>query len=179
MHVKARQVAFLGLLAAINSILIFFASLFESNTLFLLVAASYLVGIAIQEFGLRIGTGFFVACTVLGFLLSPNKLYVLTYLGFSLYIVWYEVAYWRLSKMHNLKLKQISFFLAKLIFFNIVYLSSIFLFPQLLVSVNMSNLVILIIIVGGQVGWLIFDKAYEYFLAVIWGKFRRKIAFLF
>lgn len=59
MHVKAKQVAFLGLLAAIVSLFIILASIIESNTLFLLAAAAFLSGVAIREFGLRLGIGFF------------------------------------------------------------------------------------------------------------------------
>lgn len=178
MHVKAKQVAFLGLLATMVSVLIIFASLFETNTLFLLAAAAYLVGVAIREFGLRIGWGFFVACILLGLLLSPNKLYVLTYTGLSLYIVWNEILYWLLSKINFQKYKKVLFFVAKLVFFNLLYIPIFFLFPQLLFSESISRNVFLLLLVGGQLGWFIYDKAYEYFQAMVWGKLRNKIGLL-
>lgn len=178
MHVKAKQMAFLGLLAAIVSIFILLASFIESNTLFLLAAAAFMVGIAIREYGLRIGTGFFVACILIGLLLSPNKLYVLTYAGLSLYILWNETAFWFLSKIRFQKHKQVLFFFTKLVFFNLFYIPIILLFPKLLFSFDITNNIFLLLIVGGQIGWLIYDKAYEYFQIFVWGKLRGKIELL-
>lgn len=178
MHVKAKQVAFLGILAAMATLLIIFASLLESNTLFLLAAAAFVVGIAIREFGLSTGAGFFVACILLGLLLSPNKLYVATYSGLSLYIVWTEAAYGILDKLHIQKHKQVWYFFLKLAFFNILYIPTLFMFPKLLFSISISNSVYLLLIAGGQFGWFVYDKAYEYFQGIIWEKLRKKIDLL-
>jgi hypothetical protein len=178
MHVKAKQIAFLGLLAAMVTVLIIFASFFEMNTLFLLAAAAYLVGVAIREFGLRIGAGFFVACILLGLLLSPNKLYVLTYTGLSLYIVWNEVAYWLLSRMNLQKYKKTIFWITKFVFFNILYVPIFFLFPQLFFSESISKNIFWLLLLVGQLGWFVYDKAYEYFQAMVWGKLRNKIRLL-
>jgi hypothetical protein len=177
MHVKAKQVAFLGVLAAIVSLFNIFASLFETNTLFLLAASAYVVGIAIREFGLRIGFGFFIACILLGFLLSPNKLYVLTYAGLSLYIVWNEASYWFLSKTRFHKYKALLFF-AKLSFFNLLYIPVLLLFPHILFARTISTPVIVSLLIVGQIGWFIYDKAYDYFQDKIWGKLRNKIGLL-
>lgn len=177
MHVKAKQVVFLGLLAAVVSLLIIFASLIETNTLFLLAASAYVVGIAIREFGLRLGFGFFAACILLGFLLSPNKLYVLTYAGLSLYIVWREASYWFLSRTQFHKYKSLLIFV-KLAFFNLLYIPALFLFPRILFTGTISMPVIFGLFVGGQLGWLIYDKAYDYFQVMVWGKLRNKIGLL-
>lgn len=178
MHVKAKQVAFLGLLAAIVSLCLIFSSVFEANTLFLLAAAAYLVGIAIREFGLRIGFGFFVACIMLGFLVAPNKLYVLTYTGFSAYIIWNEAIYHFLSMKSSQKYKKIIFFFAKLIFFNLLFIPVLFLFTPILFTQIFSTPILFGIFLGGQIGWLVYDKAYEYFQIMVWGKLRRKIGLL-
>lgn len=174
MHVKAKQVAFLGILAALASLCIIFASLLEINTLFLLAAAAFMVGIAIREFGLRLGSGFFVACTLLGLLLSPNKLYVLTYAALSLYIIFNEAVYWFLSRKQK-KVQKLLFLAVKLVFFNILYIPMIFLFPQLIFAGNISEGVLLLLLVGGQLGWFVYDKAYEYFQIMVWGKMRGKL----
>jgi hypothetical protein len=178
MHVKAKQVAFLGLLAAMVSLFFIFASLLETNTLFLLAAAAYLVGIAIREFGLRIGIGFFVACNLLGLLLSPNKLYVATYAGLSLYIVLNEAAYWYLSRTHFKKYTRVLFFFAKFVIFNLLYIPMLLLFPQFLFAGTISKNMLLLLLAGGQIGWLIYDKAYEYFQVMVWGKLRSRIGLL-
>lgn len=177
MHVKAKQVAFLGLLAAVVSILIILSSVIETNTLFLMAAAAFLVGVSIREYGIRIGFGFFVACILLGFLLSPNKLYVLTYAGFSFYILWDEVAYTVLGRAFFQKYRKLLLLVSKFLLFNLLYLPVLFLFPKVIFAGELSIQVLVLLIVAGQVGWFIYDKAYEYFQIKVWGKMRHKLGF--
>ena len=61
MHVKAKTMAFSGLLLALTVIFMVLGSVIETSTLFLLAAASFFVGIIIREFGLRIGAAFYAA----------------------------------------------------------------------------------------------------------------------
>lgn len=177
MHVKAKQVAFLGLLAAMVTLLIILSSLIESNTLFLLAAASFFVGIAIREFGLKIGFGFFIACILLGFLLSPNKLYVLTYTGLSLYLVMSEALFVIVNKMDDKK-QNVTFWVLKFIFFNLLYIPVLFFFPHILFPNSISKNVLYMFLLAGQLGWFVYDRAYEYFQAMVWGKFRSRIGLL-
>lgn len=51
MHVKAKQIAFGGLLLAVTVVCMALGSVIETNTLFLLAAAAFFVGIVIREFG--------------------------------------------------------------------------------------------------------------------------------
>ena len=76
MHVKARMTAFSGLLLALSVVCMALGSVIETNTLFLLAAASYFVGIIIREFGMKAGVAFYLADILLGFLVTPNKFYV-------------------------------------------------------------------------------------------------------
>ena len=55
MHVKAKQMAFGGLILAVTVVCMALGSVIETNTLFLLAAAAFFVGIVIREFGLRRG----------------------------------------------------------------------------------------------------------------------------
>ena len=71
-------------------------SVIETNTLFLLAAASFFVGIVIQEFGLKSGAGFLLAGILLAILLSPNKLYVVSYAFMGFYILIIETI-WHFS----------------------------------------------------------------------------------
>jgi hypothetical protein len=34
------------------------------------------------------------------------------------------------------------------------------------------------LLIGGQLGWFIYDKAYDYFQVMVWGKLRNKIGLL-
>jgi hypothetical protein len=167
--------AFLGILAAFDILLMVLAAIIESNTLFLLAAAAFLVGIAIREFGIQLGTSFFVVCSLLGFFLAPNKLYVMTFAGFSLYIIWNELAFNFLSRAKFQNSRKILFFLVKIIFFNLLYIPAITLLPQLFFAGTMSTKVYILFIVLGQPAVLIYDKAYEYFQTFVWGSFRKRI----
>ena len=53
MHVKAKTMAFGGLLLALTVVFMALGSIIETSTLFLLAAASFFVGIVVREFGLR------------------------------------------------------------------------------------------------------------------------------
>lgn len=178
LHVKAKQMAFLGLLAAMGTILVFLSTVLETNTFFLLAAAAFFVGIAIREFGLRLGAGFFLACAFLALLLTPNKWYVLTYIGLSLYILLTESSFLLLSKERFLPFRKKLFLLLKLVSFNVIYLPVLFLLPKLIYSGTMTTKHLIILLLTGQVAWLIFDKAYDYFQAMVWGKLRGKISLL-
>ena len=85
MHVKAKTMAFSGLLLALTVIFMVLGSVIETSTLFLLAAASFFVGIIIREFGLRIGAAFYAAGVILGFITAPNKFYVFTFAGEKLH----------------------------------------------------------------------------------------------
>ena len=61
MHVKAKKMAFGGLLLALTIVCMVLGSVIESNTLFLLAAASYFVGIIIRETGMRTGAAFYLS----------------------------------------------------------------------------------------------------------------------
>ena len=61
MHVKAKSMAFGGLLLALSVVCMALGSVIETNTLFLLAAASYFVGIVIREYGIKMGAAFYLA----------------------------------------------------------------------------------------------------------------------
>jgi hypothetical protein len=101
MHVNAKRIAFLGLLLAFDILLITLGSIIEMNTLFFLAGASFCVGIAIRENGLRLGFGFFLGSILLSFILSPNKFYCITYGAMSCYLYLREYAWEKTMGNHG------------------------------------------------------------------------------
>ena len=95
MHVNARKMAFGGLMLALCVLFMALGSVFESSTLFLLACASFFEGIVIREMGMKTGLAFYLAAVILGFLLAPNKFYVISFAGMALYILAVE-GVWRL-----------------------------------------------------------------------------------
>lgn len=79
MHVNARKIALSGVLAAFAVVLIVLGSIFETSTLFLLAAAAFCVGIVVREWGIAYGAAFLTACTLLGVIVSPQKMYCVTF----------------------------------------------------------------------------------------------------
>ena len=77
MHVKAKTLAFGGLLLALTVIFMSLGSIIETSTLFLLTAASFFVGIVVREFGLKAGAAFYLAAVVTDLLLVTGVLFCL------------------------------------------------------------------------------------------------------
>lgn len=170
MYVSAKKMAFLGLLLAISVVLVILSGILEFNTLFLLAAASFCLGIAIRECGLRLGLGFFLGSSILSFLIAPNKFYCITFSAMSLYILMNEFAWEKLAKIKN---RNLVLWVIKYMVFNVIYLPLVFLMPHLFYQGTISIRILTLLIIGGQIAIVIFDKAYTYFQSHIWGRFRK------
>ena len=175
MHVRARAIAFGGLAVALSIVFMILGSVIESNTLFLLAAASYFVGIVIREFGLKIGAAFYAANVILGLLIAPNKFYVFTFAAMGLYI-WGREAAWRWIVRHVREEKsRTAFLLFKYGIFNLVYIPIVVIFREMLFAKAVSTPILVGVMIAGQIGILIYDKAYDYVQVRLWGKMRGRV----
>lgn len=175
MHVKARILAFGGLLLALAVVFMALGSIIETSTLFLLAAASFFVGIVVREFGLRAGAAFYVAAVLLGFITAPNKFYVLTFAAMGIYI-WGIEAVWRWLDRHpQYRKRQMIFWISKYVIFNVVYIPAVIAFRDLLFARSASDVMMGVVLLGGQVSLFIYDRAYDYVQAHLWGKLRGRI----
>ncbi len=177
MHLNARKIAFAGIMLALTEVCVALGSVIETNTLFLLAAASFFVGIMIQEFGLRSGAAFLIAGILLGILISPNKLYVVSYGGMGFYILMTEMI-WRFLGKASGRIRSRSFFwLMKYLVFNVLYIPGLFIFKSLLLEKTGTNHMIWVFIIAGQIVLFVFDKTYEYAMGKIWKENRHKFGF--
>ena len=175
MHVKAKTVAFGGLLLALTVVFMALGSIIETSTLFLLAAASFFVGIVVREFGLKAGAAFYLAAVLLGFITAPNKFYVLTFTAMGFYI-WGIEAVWRwFEKRPRYGNIRMIFWISKYVVFNIVYIPIVIAFRDLLFARAVSDALLIGVIIGGQIGLFVYDKAYEYVQVHIWGKMRGRV----
>ena len=175
MHVKAKTVAFGGLLLALTVVFMALGSIIETSTLFLLAAASFFVGIVVREFGLKAGAAFYLAAVLLGFITAPNKFYVLTFTAMGFYI-WGIEAVWRwFEKRPRYGNIRMIFWISKYVIFNIVYIPIAIAFRDLLFARAVSDVLLIGVIIGGQIGLFVYDKAYEYVQVHIWGKMRGRV----
>ena len=164
---RTKRLATLGVLAAFSVLLIVLGAVIETSTLFFLSAASFCVGIAIREWGLRYGISFLAATILVGLLVAPNKMYCVTFAGMGLYLCLAEILW---NKFGN---KKVLLWCGKYIVFNLMYVPTIIFMPQLLISKEISTSLLLIMWVAGQVGLFVYDKAHDYFQIFIWNKLRK------
>ena len=175
MHVGAKKVATAGLLVAFSVIMMVLSSVIETSSLFFIAAASFCVGIAVREWGLRIGLAFLAAEILLNFLVTPSKLYCFTLAGMSAYI-WASEWLWScVAQAKAIKHRTLVLWLGKYVLFNVLYVPVLFLAPQLLFSGKMNGVAATILLLCGQGVLFVYDVAYRYFQAQVWGRMRGRL----
>ena len=160
MHVKAKQMAFGGLILAVTVVCMALGSVIETNTLFLLAAAAFFVGIVIREFGLRTGAAFYLA---------------ITFAAMGFYILGIEAVWVFLAKRPQMGHRMGIYWLVKYVIFNLVYLPCLFGFRSMLFQKAVSDQMLLVAVAVGQIALLIYDKAYQYVQGTLWEKWRKRI----
>lgn len=172
MHVGAKKMATAGLLVAFSVVMMVLSSVMETSSLFFIAAASFCVGIAVREWGLRLGFAFLVASVGLNFLVTPSKLYCFTLAGMGFYIWSSEMLWNRVADAKSLKYRVAVLWTGKYIIFNLVYVPVLFLAPHVLFVGKMNGLAAIILLLCGQVVLFVYDVAYRYFQAQVWGRLR-------
>ena len=172
MHVKAGKVATAGLMVALAVVLLCMAAVIEMSSLFFIAAASFCVGIAIREWGLGYGVAFFVATTGIAFLVSPNKLYCITFCAMAVYLLGSEGIWRLLLKRKNTKGWKTWFWVGKYLLFNAMYIPTLLFFPKLLFAGKMNGLFFVLALLMGQIALFFYDMAHSYVQSVVWGKFK-------
>ena len=175
MHVGAKKMATAGLLVAFSVVMMLLSSMIETSSLFFIAAASFCVGVAIREWGLRLGFAFFVASVVLNFLVAPSKLYCFTLAGMVLYIWASEWLWKRIADAKRMNHRVAVLWIGKYAIFNLLYIPVLFLAPQVLFTGKMNGLSAIILLLCGQGVLFIYDVAYRYFQAQIWGRLRSRL----
>lgn len=178
MHVNAKKIAVSGMMLALTVVCLLLGGILESNTLFLLAAASYFVGIIYREYKARLAAAFYLAGVLLGFLLAPNKLYVLTYAAMGLYILLSEGVWEWMGKKVTVETQRTYMcliWLVKYLLFNLFYIPAVLLMQDLLFGKKLSITLTVIALAAGQVGLFLYDCAYRYVQSSIWNKLRGKL----
>ena len=165
---KSKEVAGSGITMALTVILIVLSGVIESSSLFILALASFATGIVERIFSLRTGIAFTIGAALIGFFVAPQKLYVFTYLGFSIYVVVAE--YFRDKKIYGIKPFVIKGVLYHVLLAAAVALVNCFVgFDMFLENSFINNiskiqvLYYLVLFVFAEALWILFDKAYIFF----------------
>lgn len=175
MHVRAKKIATAGLLVAFSVVMMFLSSAIETSSLFFIAAASFCVGIAVREWGLKMGGAFLVAGSGLNILVTPNKLYCFTLMGMSVYIWMSEWLFKWLAESKKIKNRMFILWVGKYVVFNVLYVPILFFAPQLLFAGKINGMSAIILLLLGQVVLYIYDMAYRSFQAQVWGRLRGKL----
>lgn len=178
MHVEQNRtsgkgVAYAGIMAALSVICIVLSGVMEANSLFLLAAASFLVGSVQRVLGVKWSAAFGVGCFGLGVILAPQKLYCFTYLAFSVYVIvaeYFRGRDGRAEKRSHMKVwivKGLVYHILLLVtlllvwklasfesFFSVPWVRTIYRFP-------VAFWIVMAVVAEGI--WLVFDKAYLFF----------------
>ncbi len=175
MHVRIKQIAISGLLAAFSAVLMVLSATIETNSLFLIAAASFGVGIVIREWGIPFAWGYYIASSLINLLVSPNKFYCITYAMMGMYILLSEWLWEKIAESGYLSYRMTLLWLGKYVIFNVMYIPSVLFLQDMLFSRRVQSLGIALVILAGQAALFIFDNAYRYFQSAIWGRIRIKI----
>lgn len=174
MHLKSKQLSFLGLLLAISTILFLIGSYTNMSTLFFIAAASFCLGIAIYETTLMLGFGFFIAGTALVFILSPNKFHCFTYCGLCFYIFILEL----LRKKTRIYMHQRLLWIIKFAFLNLCYtVPVLYFFKDFLLSssITWNAKSYVVIVLSAQVVFFLYDMAYRHAIPLGWLRLKQRI----
>jgi hypothetical protein len=175
MFLNAKKLAFLGLLLSFDVVLIILSGILEFNTLFILAAASFCVGIAIREIGIGTGFSFYLASILLSLILAPNKFHCITYAAMGLYLVIFEYSFHKLVNVRSGSNRVKMLWVVKYIAFNAMYIPILFLLPKLIYEGALNVGIYAVLFFGGQVALYVYDRAYIYFQRYIWGSFRKNL----
>lgn len=153
MLLKSKDVAYLGVLLGLNQLFIILSSVIETNTIILFAAAALIVGIVIVEFGGKSGVLFYIASCILGFLLTFNKIELITYIVFfGLYSIIKHILEIKINNKTML-------FAAKILYFNIAIII-MYLAVKLFIPFNLAWWMIL----AAQILFIIYDYAFMIFI---------------
>lgn len=79
-NTKASDLAFMGIMLAVNQVLLYFGGMTNFNETFFLCGASLIIGIVVIEKGIKNGIVFYISSAMMAMLLMPNKLNAIGYI---------------------------------------------------------------------------------------------------
>lgn len=151
MKKSTKAVSLGGVLLSLSMVTLFLATFIPGIELTLYAIASFYVAFCIIETGAKGGWLFYVASTLLGALLLPNKLAILPY---AMFFGIYAIVKYYIEKIGKLPLEIV----LKLLVFNIIFATGFFFFQEaFLGNIALPNLAMPFLIIGAQIMFLFYD----------------------
>ncbi len=155
MKTSARTLALCGLFVALSVVILTLTVVLKTNTITLLALAGAMAGLAALEAGYIYGTMVYVAVSLLGFLVIPDKNAVLLYI---LFFGWYPVAKLLLEKCTR---KWLTIIL-KILVFHLAFFLSYGIIKYLVANFSVQLPFVLFILASNVAFWV-----YDYALNII------------
>lgn len=160
---KTFAMAATAVAAALSVVLLLVGTFIAPNTLFFTALAAYLTGYSINKYGFKYGFAQLVVCVLLDIFLNPDKFNWILYLCMAGYIFLGELMFQKWNHVKDEKKKYRVQLICNWILFNMIYIPLLLLFRDQLLSGRGISAGIAVLWFAGQVGWIIFDKAYRVF----------------
>ncbi|WP_066891987.1 hypothetical protein [Clostridium nigeriense] len=147
---KAKEITLSAVLIALTLIILYLNLIFPISTISILTLASLLIPVALIRGSMKSAILVYISSSIIGFFLLPINIILLYILFFGIYgIVKYFI-----EKIKNIPLE----ILLKLIFFNMIFFISFFLFKSF-IAIQITKLPLGIFWILAQVVFLVFDYA--------------------
>lgn len=168
MLLKTKRIALNGILGAFAVICLVLATILPTNRISLYALSSFFVAVSIIESGVRSGWIFYVATSMLAFILVPNKFGVIPYV---IFFGIYGIVKFYIEKLDNVVLEYV----IKFLFFNICVGIAALTVRQLF-SVNLT--IVLpwwVMIIALEIVFFLFDFVYTLFIRYYEEKLRKLV----
>ena len=155
MHLKTREIAFLGMLLALCQILLVLAGTFSYSSLSLTVLSALTVGVAILISGPGGATAFFAAAMILGWFLAPDRTHLWLFAAVGAYQLFLETLQPKLLMKCPIWLVWV----IKLGLFNLIFLPLLLIVPQLFIEESPAFMTVVFAVLANVV-MVLFDSLY-------------------
>lgn len=160
---KTKSLTLSGILGAMVLMLLFINNYVPFNRMFLYMIVSFIVSIVIIETNLRYGIMFYLVTAILAFLILPNKTYSIPYIVF---FGCYGIIKYFIEKDRNIIVE----YLLKFGVFNLLAFIAWQLI-KLFIKVKLT----IVLVIGAEVLFLVYDFAYSYFIRYYQNNIRKKL----
>ena len=159
----SKNIAYSGLLLALNIVLLILSFVIPTNTLFFMGLASLPISIVIIEQGVKSGIVFYIASIILSFLFMPDKL---NWLFYTFTFGLYGIIKYFIERDRNIFVEYI----VKLAIFNIIIGIGYF-FIKEFINIPFNIMTVLL----GQLVFLIYDYSYSLAINYYYEKIKKNI----
>lgn len=166
MHLDTERIVFGGAALAVAMVLLGLGNVFETNTLWLICLSAFLAGVVIRKYGMKTGAVYFVASIFIGFFVSAQKMYVLTFGMIELYILLRELFFEKCFL--NKERSRVLYYIGKLVIFNVIFLPVVIAAPQLVFAGEITDRIRVTLVLAFELAFVLGDAAYDFFQTKIY-----------